>query len=419
MGRILVVEDSETLLKYESLRLAETFPNIDLDLARSLKEAKTHLTSHRPDEYYVALLDLNLPDAPNGEIVDAVMRYDIPIIVFTGTYDEALRRRVLSKKILDYIVKSNASNFDFALQLIKFIVNNKNSAILIVEDSRTQREHLKLLLQRQVMKVYEAENGKEALDVLEEHPEIKMVITDKEMPVMNGIDLTSKIRTKYSADELAIIGVSSAEGLISIEFLKAGANDFLKKPYVEEELLSRIVINLQMIDYIIQEKEFATKDFLTGIYNRKHLFEQGTKLYNKSKNIDLPFNVAMLDIDFFKKVNDTYGHQAGDVAIQAVAKVLRDSFNSHNSILVARYGGEEFCVVVPKAKLEHVQKKFEAIRKEIEALTITSEEHVFKITISIGLTDNISTSLQSMIDLADQALYQAKEGGRNQVRVYE
>jgi diguanylate cyclase (GGDEF)-like protein len=417
MGRILVVEDSETLLKYESLRLTETFPDINIDLAKNLKEAKNHLVTNPSDDYYVALLDLNLPDAPNGEIVDAVMRYDIPIIVFTGTYDESLRRRVLSKRILDYIVKSNATNFDFALQLIKFIVNNKDSAILIVDDSTTQREHLKIILERQVMRVYEAENGKEALEVIEEHPEIKMVLTDKEMPVMNGIELTSKLRMNYSADELAIIGLSSAEGLISIEFLKAGANDFLKKPYVEEELLSRIVINMQMIDYVLQEKEFATKDFLTGIYNRKHLFEQGTKVYNKAKQKKIPLVAAMMDIDHFKKVNDTYGHQAGDVAIKMVATMLKDSLASNKSIIVSRYGGEEFCIIIPNACIDKVEKKLNHIRKKIEETTITSEEHVFNITISSGITENQSTSLQSMIDLADQALYQAKEGGRNQVRV--
>jgi diguanylate cyclase (GGDEF)-like protein len=419
MGRVLIVEDSETLLKYESLRIAETFKDIDIDLARSLKEAKTHLSTYDSEDYYVALLDLNLPDAPNGEIVDTVLRYDIPIIVFTGTYDESLRKRVLSKKILDYIVKSNATNFDFALQLIKFIVNNKDNAILIVEDSLTQREHLKLLLERQVMRVYEAENGQEGLEMIEKHPEIKMVLTDKEMPVMNGIEFTSKLRMNYSADELAVIGLSSAEGLVSIEFLKAGANDFLKKPYVEEELMSRIVINMQMIDYVIQEKEYATKDFLTGIYNRKHLFEHGTKIYNKAKQTRTQLVVAMLDIDHFKKVNDTYGHQAGDVAIQQVANTLKDSFASLQHIVVSRYGGEEFCILIPSAPIDKVYKKLDHIRKKIESLTITSENHVFKLTISAGITQNYSTSLQSMIDLADQALYQAKEGGRNQVKVID
>lgn len=418
MGRILVVEDSETLLKYECMRLNETFKDITLDVAMSLKEAKNHLINNNPEDYYVALVDLNLPDAPNGEIVDMVSRYDIPIIVFTGTYDEALRRRILSKRILDYIIKSNSTNFDFALQLIKFIVNNRNNAILIVEDSMTQREGLKDILQRQVMKVYEAENGKQALEIIEANPEIKIVLTDKEMPIMDGITLTAKLRTKYSADELAIIGLSSAQGLVSIEFLKAGANDFLKKPYIDEELLSRIVINLQMIDYVIQEKEFATKDFLTNIYNRKYLFEHGIKIYNKLKNIQNSMVVAMIDIDFFKKVNDTYGHQAGDVAIQTVANVLKKSFDN-TQVIVARYGGEEFCILLPKATIEQSSIKFEIIRKEIETLTIVSEEHKFKITISTGITANSSTSLQSMIDIADQALYYAKHNGRNQVKVGE
>jgi diguanylate cyclase (GGDEF)-like protein len=417
MGKILVVEDSETLLKYECLRLSETFPDVILNTATTLKEAKEHLINNNPEDYYVALLDLNLPDAPNGEIVDMVSRYGIPIIVFTGTYDESLRRRILSKKILDYIVKSNSTNFDFALQLVKFIVNNRSSSILIVEDSTTQRVMLKGILQRQVMSVYEAKNGQEALEIMEKHPDIKMVITDKEMPIMDGVTLTAKLRTKYSADELAIIGLSSAQGLVSIEFLKAGANDFLKKPYVEEELLSRIVINLQMIDYVLQEKEFATKDFLTGIYNRKFLFEQGTKVYNKLKDVENSMVVAMMDIDHFKKVNDTYGHQAGDVAIQSVARTLKNAFEGNSNVVVARYGGEEFCVQIPRATVEQAHKKFEVVRKAIEDLTITSEEHTFKITISIGITSNPSTSLQNMIDVADQALYVAKQSGRNQVKV--
>jgi diguanylate cyclase (GGDEF)-like protein len=316
-------------------------------------------------------------------------------------------------KILDYVIKDNPGSLDYVLRLIQFIVNNQNTAIMIVDDSKTARYDLAYAIKRIPVEIFQAKDGEEALEILEVNPHIRLILTDQEMPKMGGIKLLQKIRRKHSINELVVIGTSGSNDKsdLTIDFLKSGGNDFITKPIVHEELLTRVISNIEMLDYIKIAKESAVRDFLTGLYNRRYLYDAGTQLFENGKRKNFNIVACMLDIDFFKKVNDTYGHYAGDLALKEVSSILEKSLRGTD--IVSRFGGEEFCIILSNSSLDDAHMVMEKIRKGIEALTIEYNEITFKVTISIGMTQTLGHTLSDMISIADTALYKAKESGRN------
>jgi len=316
--------------------------------------------------------------------------------------------------VMDYIVKSSINSMDYIIRLLRFILFNHEQAVMIVDDSRSSRFHIVRFLKRLHMTILEAGSGKEAIAMLEEHPEIKLLTADMYMPGMDGTRMVREIRKTHPHNTLAIIGVSGAsDHKITTEFLKAGANDFMHKPIIEEELFTRIVSNIEMLDYIRLAKEASIRDYLTGLYNRSYLFESGEQFYANAKRENFPIIVAMMDIDHFKMINDRYGHSAGDIALKRVASIMTETIRSTD--IVARYGGEEFVIVMADISLDDAEKMMNRLRESISQAQFTYKHINFSASISIGLNDELGTDFPEMIDRADKALYQAKKSGRNRV----
>ncbi len=414
MKRILIVEDSKSMLYFEQEQVKENL-SIEADCAGSLAEAKAILEGHE-DEFFIALLDLNLPDAPNGEVVDYVLEKGISVIVFTGSFSDEIREEIMKKDILDYVLKGEASNFDFVLRLIRYVQQNGEKKVLVVDDSKISRAYLSNLLEIQHYNVLEAKDASEALDVLREHPDIALMLTDYHMPGMSGSELVREVRKEFGYDKLVVIGVSSyGSHLTSVEFLKNGADDFLTKPFMEEEFLYRIMQSMLRLDYIRMTREFSIRDSLTGLYNHRHFFDMGEQYYeNVMRGTSEPFSLAMVDIDFFKKVNDTYGHQTGDLVLKKLASMIFDSLRKAD--LLARYGGEEFCFLLSGTDKKQAERIMEKVRIAVEAMEMTSlDGRKFHIAISAGIADEMEGSFSRMIETADQRLYMAKKQGRNRI----
>ncbi|WP_252732735.1 GGDEF domain-containing protein [Paraglaciecola chathamensis] len=161
----------------------------------------------------------------------------------------------------------------------------------------------------------------------------------------------------------------------------------------------------------------ANYDALSGIFNRRAFNLQSAQQFNKSRENDQPLSVLMCDVDFFKNVNDTYGHSTGDEVIKTVAQVMLE--NTRNSDLVARYGGEEFIALLPRTSKHEATIVAEKIRHSIESIEINIDNHQLRFTISVGISDlkSADSNIDNVIFRADEALYNAKESGRNQVKM--
>lgn len=411
---ILIVDDSRTISVMLRNKITKVL-GFKVTVAASLREAQAILEVDS-EQFFLAVLDITLPDAPNGEIVDYVLKFGITSIVMTATFDDALRQSFSHKKIADYVLKESARDVDYIISLIKRINANRKLNLLIVDDSPTYRTVLQQYLSIHQYQILHANSGEEALEHFKNH-DIRVMITDYQMPGMDGFELTSRVRKRYPKDKVVILGLSGQSenaGAVSAQFLKKGANDYLSKPFSKEELFCRLNQNLELIELIQEIRDIANKDYLSGLYNRRYFFDAGSHLYEHTLRKGLPLAIGMVDIDFFKKVNDTYGHDAGDTTIKHVANLLTDLVRKTD--IVSRFGGEEFCLLMVDPDNASVERLFERIRETIATVPVIHGKLEFYITVSIGVACYTSeSSMEQLINRADGLLYEAKEGGRNRV----
>ncbi len=413
MTKILIAEDDMILAKMITRKIKDTL-KFEVTHVTTLSQAMAVL-EQGTEEYFIAILDLYLPDAPDGEIIDMVSQH-LPVVVFTAQMDDDVRSFVESKPVIDYVIKHGERSIKLLVELVQRLSKNQDIKAMVVDDSAIARTMLANILKSFQFQVLTAGDGDEALALLAEHPDIRIVITDYIMPQMNGLELLEIIRGSLDLDrkELAIIGVSGQVGdTFSAKFIKNGGNDFLIKPFLKEELICRINQNIEFLEHIEAITTMAERDHLSGLYNRRYFFEVGERFYANAKRDHLTLVIAMLDIDHFKSVNDVYGHYAGDQVIKAVAKTLKDSFRS--SDLVARIGGEEFCVLATNMAPDHIKITMERLRQAVEDTVVTVGESDIRVTISIGVNSDLEESLAAMLNRADELLYKAKTSGRNRV----
>lgn len=412
--KILIVEDNKALSKL-IVKKMEASLDFDIDSAYSYEEALRLV--EKSSDYFVALLDLNLPDAPDGEVVDMVLEHQIPSIVLTGAMDKEIRESILKKNVIDYVYKGNIDDVNYIFSLIERLHKNRNVKILVVDDSMTTRSQIRNILQRFMFTVMVAAHGEEALAFLEDNPDIKLILTDYLMPVIDGIDLTKEVRKRYDKNELSIIAMTASDTeAISARFLKIGANDFIHKPFSPEEITCRINNSLDSLEYIATIQAMAQNDFLSGLSNRGYFFDVMGRYFKEAKQNETSFALGLIDIDQFKQINDSFGHSAGDCVISDIGAMIRRYFDA--DAFCARLGGDEFCVVLkncdPKKALSYFLKFANEVAHHALACSLEKNIHV---TISIGVALSDIESLEEMINQADQALYRAKQNGKNRVEV--
>lgn len=414
--KIIIVEDNRAINELMAANLHQAL-DIEVISALTMTEAQKAV-EESPKSFFLSILDLNLPDAPNGEIVDFMMKKNIPSIVLTGNQDKEIQKEAVSKGIIDFANKSNPNEIHYIVELARRLLENFERKVLVVDDSDVARMLLVALLEKQNLKVLEAIDGVQALKILKTNKDISLVVTDYNMPKMDGIEMVYNIRKETSRDDLSIIGISSTnDNIVSVKFLKSGANDFIARPFSHEEFNCRINQNIDAIANYKKLKEASIKDFLTNLYNRKYVFEAGEKLFNNAIRDNIKLTTAMIDIDHFKEVNDTYGHNTGDLALKHIADLLNKDLRDGD--ILARIGGEEFCVLCINLDIKNAAMVFERIRKKIADNPLIIGDLSIPITVSIGYNPMLGASLDKMIDNADKALYQAKESGRNKVVTFK
>ncbi len=414
MEKILIVEDNKALSKLIAKKISQNI-DFEVDVAHSLKEAEILLGKN---SYFIALLDLNLPDAPNGEVVDYMITKKIPSIVLTANVDKQTRDEILKKDVIDYVYKGNMDDINYIFQLIERLSKNRDYKVMIVDDSIVMRGEIKKMLKLQMYKVLSAAHGEEALVYIKDNPDIKLVLTDYNMPVIDGFELTKTLREEYSKMQMSIIGITAnSDEMISSKFLKIGANDFINKPFTKEELVCRVNNAIESLEYIATISDMANIDFLTGARNRKSFFRELNQYMEECKNNGEEFAVAMIDIDEFKIINDTYGHDVGDVAIKELVRLITESIKGSDE--VARFGGEEFCVLLKNVNKSRAVEIFVRLRLKIAKNIISIRNNKVKYTVSTGITFSCDEGVEEMLNQADMALYNAKNSGRNRVELAE
>lgn len=307
--------------------------------------------------------------------------------------------------------------------------------LLIADDSPSIRKSLIETLEKAKIfsKILEADNGAKALDLLMKE-KIDFVISDVMMPTLDGFKLLSAIRSQPRYSDLPVIFLTGQKDSVDkIKGLEIGANDYITKPFDPGELLARVRNLLKMKELkdeleeknkeleIINKKleELSITDTLTGIYNRRYFFERLNSEFLRSKRHNLSISLLMLDLDHFKHINDTYGHQKGDDVLRKISEILKRNRRAND--IVARFGGEEFIMLLCQTDPEGAFIAADRIRKDIEDHQFTwPGGPSFGATISIGISsypDIRINNINDLIRVADTSLYEAKKQGRNRVVV--
>ncbi|WP_419778325.1 diguanylate cyclase [Maridesulfovibrio sp.] len=408
MNKVLILDSSKVTASFLQRHLEKA--GFSCDLAHSYDEAEKFIAEQ---DYFVGLSSIVLEGVPAGKGVDLLIENNIPAIAVTSTLNETVLDELSKKNIVDYVIKKS-EHIDYIVRIVRRVFKNRNLKVMVVDDSKAVRSWLSSILEKQGLTVLQASDGQEASKVFYSNTDVKLVLTDYAMPEMDGVQLTAHLRTLRPMDELSIIVLSSdSKSRTAPFFLKTGANDFIHKSASVEEILCRVNANLETLELIAESRDRANKDFLTGLWNRRYFFEHSEPLYGSFAELGRGLSIAMIDIDHFKKVNDTYGHDAGDEVLKVFAKMLADYVGERG--LAARFGGEEFAVVFDGLAPEDLHDFLEGFRRQVEELVIEYHGQVIRFTASIGFTTDMGESLSGMLNLADEQLYAAKTSGRNRV----
>jgi two-component system cell cycle response regulator len=299
--------------------------------------------------------------------------------------------------------------------------------VLVADDSAVSRKLVEQTLSDERYSLVFAKNGRETVDLFARHHPA-LVIVDWIMPDLTGIEICKHIRSKTKASYTYIMLLTGKSGMESIvEGLAAGADDYLTKPFHPEELIARVGVGLRIVELQreIQVKnvllqELALTDPLTSLPNRRAIEDWAGRQLNGAARHGFSFWVALADLDHFKTVNDTYGHDAGDTVLKAFSHILKTK--SRRSDICGRIGGEEFLFVLTHATKEDAKRVIECVRAELEATKFNFNGNSLTVTVSFGLVGFAGTrapEFSQLVAQADLALYSAKRLGRNRVEVGE
>lgn len=287
--------------------------------------------------------------------------------------------------------------------------------ILIADDDPISRHLLARTLSRWGYEVVSCCNGKEAMQHIQEEG-IKLAILDWVMPELDGIEVCRQLRSFQDITTYLVLLSAKNTQMDVIAGLEAGADDFIRKPFDAAELRARLKAGMRIVNLQQSLNEQAIRDPLTGLYNRRYMQETLDRELIRAERKRVPVSVILADIDHFKRLNDTYGHQAGDTVLRFVARFLQDHIRSGD--VACRFGGEEFLLILPEASAEISLARAESVREGISECEIEYQgRRVGAIQLSAGVAvfPLHGASSDELIQKADTALYEAKVQGRNRV----
>ncbi len=284
---------------------------------------------------------------------------------------------------------------------------HKNKILIVDDNTKNIQLVLNLLKEFEYSFSY-AVHGRDALELVK-NDEFDLILLDIMMPEINGYDVAKKIKQESIQTPIIFLTAKVSPEHI-VKGFEAGAVDYITKPFNSKELIARVKTHLELSN-LRKELHFkATTDYLTKLSNRRDFYEKAEDFFAKSENLA----VAIIDIDYFKKVNDTFGHEAGDKVLIEFAKLIKNIFEED---ITGRIGGEEFAIIFKVYGIDMIYSKLEEIRLNCENMNFIFNNTAIPFTISSGLAygSTLDMSLSNFLKKADDSLYNSKNDGRNKI----
>jgi len=421
--KVLVLENSRLYQKTIRELLEEV--GCEVDCVGSGEEGLRLLDGNG---YNLIIAGQNIFDESGSAFIDYCRNHvnHCPILLLTSEPNETLLKNARNAGIKDIFPKANISHLR---ESIHYYIKGKKSItieggrVIYIEDSPSVACVISRNLEKMNLEVDHYGNAEDAYNAVLKN-EYDLVITDVMLKgAMSGLSLVRMIRAlKSHRSELPILAMTGHDDpKRRIELFHAGINDYVTKPPVEEEFAARVnnlISNKRLHDKVREQKQalllVAMKDQLTTCHNRHSLVENAPKYINDSLRYEHPLSVMILDLDYFKTINDEHGHDAGDKVLADIGKLLMKSFRMGD--FVARIGGEEFLIILPHCLADDAVSKGKQLRSMIES----SNPGGHKITASIGvacLSEEHGSDFDRLYKSADEAVYLSKENGRNRVTI--
>ena len=292
-------------------------------------------------------------------------------------------------------------------------------SLLIVDDDDMAREILRRRLSAQGYSVAEAPSGREAMALVKKTA-FDVLLLDIVMPEFDGLQTLVALREIRPANELPVIMLTAKEGSDDVvEALRLGANDYVTKSIPFSVVLARIQTQVTLRRLVARVEALAVQDSLTGLYNRRGFYQLAEKEEQRVKRYGGTLQAIMVDMDHFKKINDTYGHKVGDEVLAVTSRCCQQHLRTVD--LIGRWGGEEYAILLPGIDVEGAVKTAERLRSVVADAVIDGDDGAIKVTLSAGVAslDETCADLGALLSRADKAMYDAKRGGRNRVCLFE
>lgn len=452
-ARVLVVDDILPNVKLLEAKLSGEY--FDVITASSGAEAIQKAEKESPD---IILLDVMMPGMDGFEtcqrLKSSPATAHIPVVMVTALTDATDRVRGLESGADDFLSKpvndialmarvrslvrlkmtvdewrireNTANQFGFVGNKGTFLAEPSEKArVLIIEDKSFESEKFIETLKRDDDEIVAVRSGDQAMDMAQ-HNDFDIITVSLNLQNEDGLRLCSHLRSNERTRAVPILMVAEEADMKRIaQGLEIGAHDYILRPVDRNELLARVRTQIRRKRYqdrlrsnYEQSLSLALTDSLTGLFNRRYLMVHLEKLLNKNKESNKSLCCLMMDIDHFKKINDTYGHQVGDDVLKVFAERVSQRLRSFD--LVARLGGEEFVVVLPDISQDMAFQVAERLRKGIcnAKFEVSGPHGPIDVSVSIGaamITGSQNLKVEDVLKLADDELYRAKEGGRNRV----
>ncbi len=292
----------------------------------------------------------------------------------------------------------------------------ENKAVVLIVDDIASNIQILASILKDTYQLKVSTSGLKAIELAGQEPKPDLILLDVKMPEMDGYEVIKKLKESEETKHIPVIFVTANDTTEDEEKgLLAGAVDYITKPVRSAIVKARVATHITLKVQSDKLLYIALHDKLTGLYNRHYLQEIGDLKFSRASRHKEEFSVIMCDIDFFKNINDTYGHLVGDKVIQEISHLLEA--NKRYEDFVARYGGEEFVIILEHCNAKSAKEKAEDIRVAIENLKIDN----IQVTVSFGVAQisQKHKSFEALLKDADDALYKAKESGRNKVIVFK
>lgn len=346
---------------------------------------------------------------------------DVPTIIISENIPISSKMMLMSQNLLDIVPNYKLHNCKYILRLLQRSRYREKLEVLIVDEEPLMQSLIRRNINSMGINAKVLDTGSRVVETIRNYHNIHVLFVDNRLKDIDTKSLVKEVREYYNKLELTIICLMQ-EGHTEEEevaLLHAGANDCIVKrlstPTSLEQFQARVLLSIRQVISYLEMKYMAQRDSMTGAFNRRYFSEVGESVFSNYLRGNVQIAVAMLDIDNFKSVNDTYGHPMGDRAIISLYNTLIEKVRKTD--IVSRFGGEEFCILLIGSEIDHAEMVLERIRSAVENLIISDGECSFSFTISVGLTIKKQDTLEKMILTADKCLYEAKECGKNRVVV--